>query len=156
MKKLTLFSLVATATIFLSGCQFIQDLMSEESLLYGQWNVVKIYDGELELNYAETRYSMVFEKKGIFKFQVWEKEGNTNMMIANYTGSYTYDQNKYILNIHFPIDGLLQGKKDFSTYIITQFQVKELTLKRLLLEVIEEDELAIFHLDSTWEMNKKS
>ena len=46
-------------------------------------------------------------------------------------------------------------QKDFNTNIITQFQVKELTLTRLLLDVIEEDELAIFNLNSTWEMNKK-
>ncbi|NMB36692.1 MAG: hypothetical protein GX993_01460 [Bacteroidales bacterium] len=155
MKKLTLFSLVTAALISLSGCQFMLDLMSEESLLYGQWDVVKVYEGEIELNYAETRYSLVFEKKGTFKFQIWEGEGKTNMIIANYTGTFTYDKDNYILQINFPIDGLLHGKKDFNTYIFTQFKVKELTLKRLLLDVIEEDELSIFLLDSTWEMNKK-
>lgn len=155
MKKLTLFSLVAAALISLSGCQYLADLMSEKSLLYGQWDVAKVYVGEIELNYAETRYSFVFEKSGTFKFQVWEGLGNTNMVIASYTGSFSYDKDNYILNISFPIDGLLQGKKDFNTNIITQFQVKELTLTRLLLDVIEEDELAIFNLNSTWEMNKK-
>ena len=93
-------------------------------------------------------------KKGTFKFQIWEGEGKTNMIIANYTGTFTYDKDNYILQINFPIDGLLHGKKDFNTYIFTQFKVKELTLKRLLLDVIEEDELSIFLLDSTWEMNK--
>ncbi|HOG41409.1 MAG TPA: hypothetical protein PK979_04465 [Bacteroidales bacterium] len=155
MKKLTLFSLVAAALISLSGCQFIRDLINEEYLLYGQWDVAKVYEGEIELNYAETRYSFVFEKNGTFKFQIWESAAKTNMVIASYTGSFSYDKDKYILNISFPIDGLLQGKKDFNTNIVSQFQVKELTLKRLLLDVIEEDELAIFNLNSTWEMNKK-
>jgi hypothetical protein len=155
MRKLTLFSLVVAALMSLSGCQFIRDLINEETLLYGQWDVAKVYVGEIEINYAETRYSFVFEKSGTFKFQVWEGLGNTNMVIASYTGSFSYDKDNYILNISFPIDGLLQGKKDFNTNIITQFQVKELTLTRLLLDVIEEDELAIFNLNSTWEMNKK-
>ncbi|NLX40347.1 MAG: hypothetical protein GXY75_00420 [Bacteroidales bacterium] len=155
MKKLTLFSLVAAALISLSGCQYLADLMSEKSLLYGQWDVAKVYVGEIELNYAETRYSFVFEKDDTFKFQIWEDVGRAKMVIASYTGTFSYDQDNYILNISFPIDGLLQGKKDFNTNIVTQFQVKELTLKRLLLDVIEEDELAIFNLNSTWEMNKK-
>lgn len=155
MKKLTLFSLVAAALISLSGCQYLVDLMSEKSLLYGQWDVTKVYVGDIELNYAETRYSFVFEKDETFKFQIWEDVDRANMVIASYTGTFSYDQDNYILNISFPIDGLLQGKKDFNTNIVTQFQVKELTLKRLLLDVIEEDELAIFNLNSTWEMNKK-
>ena len=155
MKKLTLFSLVAAALISLSGCQYLVDLMSEKSLLYGQWDVTKVYVGEIELNYAETRYSFVFEKDETFKFQIWEDVDRANMVIASYTETFSYDQDNYILNISFPIDGLLQGKKDFNTNIVTQFQVKELTLKRLLLDVIEEDELAIFNLNSTWEMNKK-
>jgi hypothetical protein len=155
MRKLTIFSLVVAALISLSGCQFLIDLMSEETLLYGQWDVAKVYVGEIEINYAETRYSFVFEKSGTFKVPVSEGLGNTNMVIASYTGSFSYDKDNYILNISFPIDGLLQGKKDFNTNIITQFQVKELTLTRLLLDVIEEDELAIFNLNSTWEMNKK-
>lgn len=155
MKKLTLFSLVAAALISLSGCQYLADLMSEKSLLYGQWDVAKVYVGEIELNYAETRYSFVFEKDDTFKFQIWEDVGRAKMVIASYTGTFSYDQDNYILNISFPIDGLLQGKKDFNTNIVTQFQVKELTLKRLLLDIIEEDELAIFNLNSTWEMNKK-
>ncbi len=155
MKKLAIFSLVTAALISLSGCQFLKDLTSEESLLYGQWDVAKVYIGDIELNYAETPYSFVFEKNGTFKFQVWEVEGRTNMVIASYTGSFTYDKDNFILNLSFPIDGLLQNKNNFNTNIVTQLKVKELTLKRLLLDVIEEDELALFNLNSTWEMNKK-
>ncbi|MDD2292977.1 MAG: lipocalin family protein [Bacteroidales bacterium] len=152
MKKLTLFLSFLVALFTTSGCELWETLTSDKTLLYGQWNIEKIYYEDSESYYGTTTYTFVFDKDGSTKYQTWESTNSNleDVIVASVLkGKYVYSENKHILQV----DLQMKDAQDNTVVHTTLFQVKELTSQRLLIEV-NSDESGIFSKGSTIDMEK--
>lgn len=153
IKKAIFLFTVLIAALTTSGCEDLWEMLTSElSLLYGRWDVSKVYVDDSEEYYENTKYTYIFEKDGDFKFINRMGQSTNNPVNDTIKGKFTYDKKNFTLHTEFLIP---DKETNLPSSTIVLFQIKEITSKRLLLEV-SEDKKDMFSIGTTWDMNRNN
>lgn len=152
MKKLKI-SLFIALILTISGCDFLETLTSEKTLLYGKWDVEKIYVNDTEVFYGVTTYSFQLQNDNTVLFQIWEKEPSANSttihVISSYSGEYDYSESDRSLKMTFR----MSDEEGTLLTPVLDFKVIEITAKRLFVDVTQ-DETGLFEEGSVVDLKK--
>jgi hypothetical protein len=162
MKKLSFFISLIFVTLNVTGCDILDELLSGQSLLYGEWGITTIYyeEGTTRIfEESDNKIYLIFNKDGSFEYKnsILSSKNNFredyNITKSTYftldiTGTYKFDTAEKTITISFKND----NDEEFK---LLSFDVEDLTADRLLLKYSGlEDIYEFFPLRATIEFQK--